>query len=214
MASNKKWHQDLSAWTNYFKDWFNNPTADHARYLSIFLDMRPVFGNENIYKELIESLRANVTDQAIKALAHDAVHIEPPIGIFGIRGLHKGVNLKTYGIYPIVNGVRVLAIDNDIFEITNTNERLEMLNDMGVISDEMCHDVLESYGFLQDLRLKQQSSAVLNQSKENNLISLKEIRKVDLLILKEALKIVSSFQKLLMNKYDVKRVLSYFHTYR
>ena len=214
MASNKKWHQDLSAWTNYFKDWFNNPTADHARYLSIFLDMRPVFGNENIYKELIESVRANVTDQAIKALAHDAVHIEPPIGIFGIRGLHKGVNLKTYGIYPIVNGVRVLAIDNDIFEITNTNERLEMLNDMGVISDEMCHDLLESYGFLQDLRLKQQSSAVLNQSKENNLISLKEIRKVDLLILKEALKIVSSFQKLLMNKYDVKRVLSYFHTYR
>jgi CBS domain-containing protein len=149
-----------------------------------------------------------------KALAHDAVHIEPPIGIFGIRGLHKGVNLKTYGIYPIVNGVRVLAIDNDIFEITNTHERLEMLNDMGVISDEMCHDLLESYGFLQDLRLKQQSSAVLNQSKENNLISLKEIRKVDLLILKEALKIVSSFQKLLMNKYDVKRVLSYFHTYR
>jgi CBS domain-containing protein len=214
MASNKKWHQDLSAWTNYFKDWFNNPTADHARYLSIFLDMRPVFGNENIYKELIESLRANVTDQAIKALAHDAVHIEPPIGIFGIRGLHKGVNLKTYGIYPIVNGIRVLAIDNDIFEITNTHERLEMLNDMGVISDEMCHDLLESYGFLQDLRLKQQSSAVLNQSKENNLISLKEIRKVDLLILKEALKIVSSFQKLLMNKYDVKRVLSYFHTYR
>ena len=214
MASNKKWHQDLSAWTNYFKDWFNNPTADHARYLSIFLDMRPVFGNENIYKELIESLRANVTDQAIKALAHDAVHIEPPIGIFGIRGLHKGVNLKTYGIYPIVNGVRVLAIDNDIFEITNTNERLEMLNDMGVISDEMCHDILESYGFLQDLRLKQQSSAVLNQSKENNLISLKEIRKVDLLILKEALKIVSSFQKLLMKKYNVKRALSYLHTYR
>jgi CBS domain-containing protein len=214
MASNEKWNKDLSSWKNYFKNWFNNPTADHARYLSIFLDMRPVFGNENIYKELIESLRANVTDQAIKALAHDAVHIEPPIGIFGIRGLHKGVNLKTYGIYPIVNGVRVLAIDNDIFEITNTNERLEMLNDVGVISDEMCHDVLESYGFLQDLRLKQQSSAVLNQSKENNLISLKEIRKVDLLILKEALKIVSSFQKLLMKKYNVKRALSYFHTYR
>lgn len=214
MASNEKWNKDLSSWKNYFKNWFNNPTANNARYLSIFLDMRPVFGNENIYKELIESLRANVTDQAIKALAHDAVHIEPPIGIFGIRGLHKGVNLKTYGIYPIVNGVRVLAIDNDIFEITNTNERLEMLNDVGVISDEMCHDVLESYGFLQDLRLKQQSSAVLNQSKENNLISLKEIRKVDLLILKEALKIVSSFQKLLMKKYNVKRALSYFHTYR
>lgn len=214
MASNKKWNKHLSSWKNYFNDWFHNPTANNARYLSIFMDMRPVFGNENIYKELIESIRANVTDKAIKALAHDAIHIEPPLGIFGIRGLHKGMNLKTYGIYPIVNGARVLAIDNAIFEITNTEERLKVLNDMGVIGNEMCHDVLESYGFLQDLRLKQQSIAVLNQSQENNLIGIKELRKVDLLILKEALKIVSSFQKLLMSKYDVKRVLSYLHTYR
>ena len=214
MASNEKWNKDLSSWKNYFKNWFNNPTANNARYLSIFLDMRPVFGNENIYKELIESLRSNVTNRAIQALAHDAIHIEPPIGIFGIRGLNKGVDLKTYGIYPIVNGIRVLAVDNNIFEVTNTKERLEMLNDTGVISNEMCHDLLESYGFLQDLRLKNQSIAILNQSKENNLISVKQLRKIDLLILKETLKIVSSFQKLLMKKYDVKRVLSYLHTYR
>ena len=214
MASNEKWNKDLSSWKNYFKNWFNNPTANNARYLSIFMDMRPVFGNENIYKELIESLRSNVTNRAIQALAHDAIHIEPPIGIFGIRGLNKGVDLKTYGIYPIVNGIRVLAVDNNIFEVTNTKERLEMLNDTGVISNEMCHDLLESYGFLQDLRLKNQSIAVLNQSKENNLISVKQLRKIDLLILKETLKIVSSFQKLLMKKYDVKRVLSYLHTYR
>jgi CBS domain-containing protein len=124
------------------------------------------------------------------------------------------VDLKTYGIYPIVNGIRVLAVDNNLFEITNTKERLEMLNHTGVISNEMCHDLLESYRFLQDLRLKNQSRAVLNQSIENNLVGVKELRKMDLLILKETLKIVSSFQKLLMKKYDVKRVLSYLHTYR
>jgi signal-transduction protein with cAMP-binding, CBS, and nucleotidyltransferase domain len=54
----------------------------------------------------------------------------------------------------------------------------------------------------------------LNQSIENNLVGVKELRKMDLLILKETLKIVSSFQKLLMKKYNVKRVLSYLHTYR
>jgi len=214
MASNKKWNQDLLTWKNYFKEWFNNPTANNVRYLSIFLDMRPIFGNENIYKELLESIRKNLKDQAIKALAHDAIHIEPPIGIFGIRSLHKGLDLKTYGIYPIVNGIRVLAVDNNLFEVTNTNERLEMLKVMGVVSNEMCHDLLESYGFLQDLRLKNQARAVLNQSNEDNLINIKELRKVDLLILKEVLKIVSSFQKLLMNKYNVKRTLSYLHTYR
>ncbi len=214
MASNKRWNQDLPAWKNDFKIWLNNPTANYARYLSIFLDMRPVFGNENIYKKLIEFIRANITDKAIEALAHDAIRIEPPVGIFGIKSFHQKMDLKTYGIYPIVNGARLLAIDNDIFEITNTKERLELLSDMGVISSEMCHDLLESYEFLQDLRLKQQSGAVLNQSKENNLIHIKKLRKVNLLILKETLKVVSSFQKLIMDKYNVKRVLSYLHTYR
>jgi len=215
MASNKKWNQDLSTWKNYFKEWFNNPTANNVRYLSIFMDMRPIFGNENIYKELLEFIRKNLKEQAIKALAHDAIHIEPPIGIFGIRSLHnKGLDLKTYGIYPIVNGIRVLAVDNNLFEVTNTKERLEILSDTGVISNEMSHDLLESYGFLQDLRLKNQARAVLNQSNEDNLLNIKELRKMDLLILKEVLKIVSSFQKLLMNKYNVKKTLSYLHTYR
>jgi CBS domain-containing protein len=81
MASNKKWNQDLPAWKNDFKKWFNNPDPDNARYLSIFLDMRPVYGDEHMFKELIESIRKGVTDQAVSALAYDAIHIEPPIGI-------------------------------------------------------------------------------------------------------------------------------------
>jgi CBS domain-containing protein len=209
MASNARWNQALPVWKDYFQQWFQGAIPDHIRYLSVFLDMRPVHGDRDLYSELVAAIRPVVTAGAVNFLAYDAVQLEPPLGIPGIVRLHKGLDLKTYGIYPIVNGARVLAIDRGLFEITNTRERLEALNADGVISSEMCNDVLESYGFLQDLRLKHHSRAVLSQTDTNNTISTKELSKVDLLIAKESLKIVASFQKFLMKKYNVQRTVIY-----
>jgi len=177
-----------------------------VRYLSIFLDMRVIWGDDEPYKHLIDFIKKSVTRKAIELLAYDAVELEPPLGIFGIIGLHKGVDLKTYGIYPIVNGARVMALENGIMEATSTRERLETLSRAGEIDTDTCNDVIESYGFIQDLRLKHHAAAILNHADLNNLIRAKEISKVDLLLLKESLKIVSSFQKLLMKKYGVRRM--------
>jgi CBS domain-containing protein len=127
MASEPKWNQSLSAWRDYFRLWFSDPVPEHVRYLTVFLDMRPVCGDETMFAELAESIRSSLTGQALKLMAADAVEIQPPLGILGIMGLSKGLNLKRYGIYPIVNGVRVLAMGHGMVEITNTKERLEAL---------------------------------------------------------------------------------------
>ncbi len=209
MASNGKWNQPLSVWKDYFRHWFADPVPDHIRYLSVFLDMRPVYGETALYDELLESIKPMVTADAVALLAQDAIEIRPPLGVLGIQGLHKGVDLKTYGIYPIANGARALALDSGIWGITNTKERLESLCANMTISNQMCHDLIESYGFLQDLRLRHHARAVLNQFQTNNLVTGKELAKIDLLILKESLKIVSEFQAFLMKKYDVSRTILY-----
>ena len=87
MASNKRWNTDIETWKGYFKKWFNEPIPDHIRYLSIFLDMRPIYGDKKLYNELLEFIEDNATNQAIRFLALDATLIEPPIGIFGIKNL-------------------------------------------------------------------------------------------------------------------------------
>ncbi len=209
MASNTMWNQPLPVWKEYFKQWFSDPIPYHLRYLSVFLDMRPVYGEVGLYNDLLESIKVEVKAEAIKLMAEDAIELKPPLGIFGILGLHQGVDLKTYGIYPIVNGARVLSIDTGVWGITNTKERLEALSANTTISNEMCHDLIESYGFLQDLRLRHHARAVLNQSPMNNLVTGKELSKIDLIILKESLKIVSEFQKFLMKKYGVSRTIVY-----
>ena len=209
MASNERWSQALPVWQAYFKKWFADPIPDHVRYLSVFLDMRPVYGETALYDELLQAIRPMVTAEAVRLLAYDAIELEPPLGISGILRLHKGVDLKIYGIYPIVNGARVLALDSGMLEITNTRERLEALNKTGIINDELSHGLLEAYGFLQDLRLRHHARAVLTQTQVHNRVSAKELSKIDLLILKESLKIVSSFQRFLMKRYNVQRTVIY-----
>lgn len=207
MASNKRWNTDIETWKGYFKKWFNEPIPDHIRYLSIFLDMRPIYGDKKLYNELLEFIEDNATNQAIRFLALDATLIEPPIGIFGIKNLKKGIDLKKFGIYPIANGIRVLALDNKILSITNTEERITELINMDKLSKEMGNNLLESYEFMQDLRLKHQSKAIVTDKKGDNIINVRELDKLDLLVLKESLKIVSSFQKFLKSRYAVSRGL-------
>lgn len=207
MASNRKWNQPLSVWKEYFQEWFHDPIPEHVRYLSVFLDMRLLFGSASLLGDLLDEMRRAMTREAMRLLAYDAVEIQPPIGIFGIVGLHKGVDLKIHGIYPIVNGTRVLALEAGILHITNTRERLEVLQQRGFIDSQMCHEVLEAYGFLQDLRLRHHARAVLDQTDMNNIVRARELSKLDLLILKESLKVVASFQKFLMKRYDVSRIV-------
>jgi CBS domain-containing protein len=209
MASNPMWNQGLAVWIEYFRQWFENPIPDHVRYLSVFLDMRPIYGAKALFDELMKAVGPMAKKEAVELLAHDAVQLEPPLGMSGIYHLHKGVDLKTYGIYPIVNGVRALALDSDILGITNTRERLEALGERGVLAEDMYRGLVESYGFLQDLRLRHHARAVLGQTEANNIVHAREISRIDLLILKESLKVVAAFQKFLMKRYDVQRMVIY-----
>jgi CBS domain-containing protein len=190
-----------------FSRWFEEPTPDHIRYLTVFLDMRTVYGDAAPLEELLEHIHASATNQAVRFLAHDATLSEPPIGIFGIKHLDRGVNLKKFGIYPIANGVRVLALDHKLLHITNTRERIEALRDMKALGEERAGDLLEAYAFLQDLRLRHQAHALKNGVAGDNLIRVEELDKMDLLVLKESLKITASFQKMLKARYGVERGL-------
>jgi CBS domain-containing protein len=203
MAENPKWNLTLEEWKNNFKKWFSSLTGENIRYLSVFLDLRPIYGDQELYLELIDFIKKNVNKQTIRFLALDATAIEPPIGLFGLKGVEKGLDIKKFGIYPIANGVRVLALDSGIIDITNTKERIEKLRDMGVLSEERASDLLESYEFLQELRLRHQSMSYSAGVKGDNIIHVEDIDRIDSYILKESFKIISSFQKYIRGKFRI-----------
>lgn len=207
MASNPRWHLSLEEWRENFRRWFLEPIPDHVRYLTVFLDLRAIYGHGELLGRLLDGIHESVTNQAVRFLAYDAALHEPPIGIFGIKHRDRGIDLKRFGIYPIANGIRVMVLANKMLRITNTRERIEALRDAGVLGKETAGDLLEAYAFLQDLRLRHQARSLKNGSAGANLLMADQLDKMDLLILKESLKVVASFQKNLKALYGVDRGL-------
>ncbi len=194
----EKWCYHIDDWKRMFRRWFDEPTPEHVRHLSIFLDMRPIYGRMSLYEELIEDIRDGVTNQALRLLAMDATSIEPPLGFFGIKGIEKGIDLKKHGIYPIVNGARVLAVEQGLLDVTNTVERLEHVSE--TMGRDRSHALRESFEFIQNLRLKHQAL------EGDNLLSSSELDKLDHILLKESFKIISEFQRYLKTRFRVDRV--------
>jgi CBS domain-containing protein len=207
MASNPKWNMDVEKWKKMFHEWFMNLTSENVRYLSVFLDLRPIYGEEKLYRELMEEIKQSFTSQSLRFLAYDATMFEPPVGLFGLRRLRE-VDIKMRGIYPTTNGVRVLALESGFIDITNTKERLEKLGEIKLIEEDLLNSLKEGYEFLQDLRLKNHSKGLL-EGKEGsaNIVKLSEIDKIDALVLKETFKIISRFQKFLKGHYGIERGL-------
>ena len=195
MASN--WCMSLEEWKRTFKNWFNNLSPQNVRYLTIFLDMRHVCGSYELYEDLKEFIFENKTNQAVRFLARDAVSINPPIGLFGMKNLEKGIDLKLYGIYPIVNCARAFAFDMEVEEL-NTIERIKAVKD--VIGEERSGTIVEVFNYIQNLRLKHQAH------ESDNVIRQEELEKLDVVLLREAFKVIKSFQDFVKAHYGVDRI--------
>ncbi len=204
MASN--WCRSVEAWKSTFSEWFTSLTPDNIRLLSVFLDMRVIYGDEKLYFEVMEHIKQKHTAQSLRFLAHDATIAEPPLGLFGMR-MRKEIDLKMNGIYPIVNGLRVLALENGFLEITNTRERLERLSELNLMDAELVESLRETYEFLQDLRLKLQAKEITGGKKADNIVRISEIEKLDAFVLKEGFKVIKKFQNFLKGHYNIERGL-------
>ncbi|MCX7823473.1 MAG: DUF294 nucleotidyltransferase-like domain-containing protein [Syntrophobacterales bacterium] len=205
MASNPLWHLSVEEWKKRFAKWFSEPIPEHVRLLTVFLDFRLIYGDEEIFTQFVDYLYNRTTNQTIRFLAYDATLSEPPIGIFGLKHAEQGIDIKRFGIYPIANGIRVMALDSHLLHITNTRDRIEALHQEGFLGKEITNDLLEAYAFLQSLRLRHQAELLTKGISNGNIIKVNQLEKLDTLVLKESLKIVSSFQKNLKVRYGVDR---------
>ena len=70
-------------------------------------------------------------------------------------GDHDAVDLKKGGIFPVVHGVRSLALERGLTE-TGTAARIQRLVEAGTFSKEFGRELTQSLYFLMTLRLDQQ----------------------------------------------------------
>ena len=116
----------------------------------------------------------------------------------------QSLDLKRAGIFPIVHGVRSLAL-RDHVQATGTTARLDALVASGRIPLELANDLADSLHFLMGLKLK----SGLAESDAGHAVSgnvrVERLSSLERDLLKDALAVVKRFKALVRHQFHLER---------
>jgi len=201
MASNPQWTHSLSHWKSNYKKWMEESLPETAIKFSTFFDCRLIYGDKAIMDNLRDFLDVELQQPLEKFfvyLAKNALQYVPPLTFFKpiktitVQG-REVFDIKK-AMTPIVDLVRVYALRNRIF-LENTGERMKMLRDMGVFTENQYQELSLSYYYLMTMRLKNQAvRMIVDKGEPDNYIDIDKITRIERVTLKEIFKTVENFQ--------------------
>ncbi len=209
MVSNPFWSKSISKFEETIYNWIHKPNEENYMNLAIFYDATAVSGK----KELLYTLK----DYMYKICEHSpnfypffakpTLMFETPLSFFSDfvvdKDEHKDeMDVKKGAIFPLVHGVRSLAIEKNIHE-TNTIERLKKLNDLGVLDKEFTAEIIESFNFLLTLRLRFRLEKIDKRVPLDNYVNPSKLTLLEKDLLKDSLKIVNKFKKFITYHYKL-----------
>lgn len=202
MAATPKWCQPLKVWKNYYKKWVANPEYDCLLNISVFLEIRTIYGDSEFETILRDELHSNIRSnrEFLSILVTDAVSIHPPLGIFNSLVLEKSgenkktLNIKKYAINLIIDLARIygLAVECDL---SATDERFAAANKKGLLSDDAFKNILGAYQFILSYRFGHQLEALKNGEEPDNHINPDSFGSFERKHLKDAFRIIADLQE-------------------
>ena len=202
MVSHPQWRHSQSAFTQHVRQWLLMPDADALMKLAIFLDAHAVAGDASLLKGVQhEARRSAMHSDALLARFASAVEAFGSSQGWWNRLLHlgdapTGVHLKKEGIFPLVHGVRSLALQAGLSE-TGTVARLEALAARGVISAAQASDWGQCLHFLMGLKLQAGLQELDRDQPVSGTVDVARLSTLERDLLKDALAVVRQFKAFL-----------------
>ena len=195
MVSNPHWRQTRAGWQQRVADWRRRGDPTSMMELSMVLDARPVAGERALLKPLHADLVALGRDDVLmRQMALAAFQFDTPLTLFGrVRDGGEGLDIKTGGIFPLVHGLRTLALRHGVAR-SNSFARCEGLVAEGALSSELGRDVPQAMAVFQRLRLGQQLDALAAGRAPDNRLDVAALRHLDRELLRDALRVVNRFK--------------------
>ena len=199
MLSNPAWRMSVADFARTVRRWLVMPEADSLMNLAILMDAHAVCGDAS----LLTSLRSQM---ARMMLDSDAMlsRFASVVDVFGpttrwwqrMAGLGDAatLNLKKAGIFPLVHGVRSLALAEGV-EVTSTEARIRALVDKGALSEETAEELIESLHFLMGLRLKAGLEEIDQGKPVSGKVLLDRLTALERDLLKDALQEIRRFKE-------------------
>ncbi len=208
MVSNPEWVNSLGDWTQKMSNWSSSWNELEQMNLAIAVDAKPVAGNPALFKAarnwFLKSLKNN--DVFFSHFAKVALEFDTPLTFFGNLKERGQLDIKKGGIFPIVHGVRAMALEHKIL-VTNTFKRIDALVEAGIMEDKHGKNLSEALGLFIQLRLRQQIKRAEEQAAgvdlTPNTLDLQSMNKMERDLLRDAFHIVKGFKKHLELRYHL-----------
>ncbi|WP_448584183.1 putative nucleotidyltransferase substrate binding domain-containing protein [Thermocrinis sp.] len=211
MISNPEWRGSERDWEKRISSWIDTPKPENVLNSAIFFDFRSVFGDKTLADNLQEYVGKKLKGQSLfmSYLVGEGLKFRPPLTflrgfVVERSGEHKGeLDIKKGGIFPITHGVRCISLANGLQE-RNTYDRIRKLTEKGIIERNFGKDLLEAYRFLNMLRFRVQAENIMKGKEPDNYLNPEKLSKQERGLLKDAFRIVESFQELLREVFNTR----------
>lgn len=201
MAVNPKWCQPLRVWKAYYNKWVSNPEYDCLLNISVFLETRCLYGNQQFVSELQSHLFAGIEKSRgfLPSLVRDSISVNPPLGIFNSLVLEKTgehtntLNIKKFALTLLVDLARIYGLSSGAQQ-TETCARFTHAYENKILSEDMLKNVLSAYRFITQIRLSHQLTELKEGRAPDNHIDPTLFGSFERKHLKDAFRIISDLQ--------------------
>ncbi len=202
MAATPKWCQPLSVWKQYYKKWVSNPEYERLLNISVFLEIRSVYGNRDFEQQLRSEMHHNIRSnrEFLGILVKDATNTTPPLGIFNNLVLEKSgenkktLDIKKYAITLIIDLARIYGLAAEC-EASSTDERFAEAHKAGLLTEDSLRNITGAYQFILSIRFSNQLQALKHGLVADNKIEPNLFGSFERTHLKDAFRIISNLQE-------------------
>ena len=207
MVSNPFWCKNVNEYKNQIAKWLEAPKTQNYLDLAIFLDSFAVAGDKelliNLKEDLFDKLRSNPVFMAYFAKATATFDTPSTISSFMSKTLF--IDIKKAAVFPIVQGIRSLALREKIRE-TTTVKRIKILEDRKILEKNKAAELIEAFDVVNTLRLKAHLEDIQTGKNITNEIDVHALTKIERDLLKDSLKIIIEFKKFINYTFKVDKV--------
>jgi CBS domain-containing protein len=198
MLSNPLWRQRVSSFKETLRGWVHGGVADGPMQLAIFFDAHCVAGDATLLAQAREHLDTVMSgaDTWLARFAAAADQFPEPGNWFTRltnRRDEQRLDLKKLGTFPIVHGVRALALKHRVRD-SGTLARLARLVALDKLDASLARDLGDALHLLMGVRLNHQLQQRARGEPAGNTVRPSELSTLERETLQNALAIVRRFR--------------------
>lgn len=209
MMNNDMWRQSLSRFEKQISSWFAQRQPESNIWLAAVLDASYVCGDESLLTALRKHMQvaySNADPMFVRKFASAALQFgevsqwwqkfAPLIG----KPASQDIDLKKAGLFPLVHGIRALALENHLLDAVSSKARLKALVRAGAMNEKRAETLLETLEFFMAQRL---AVALITEDKHARQVDPTTLSALERDLMKDCLNNVKSFKNELRQHYQL-----------